>query len=57
MVGPASWAPRPPPCAILGNVDGFLVRAGDAADDLMDYDTSHLTANGSICLVSRFPNF
>ena len=45
------------PCAILGNADGFLVRAGDAADDLMDYDSSHLTANGSIYLVSRFPNF
>jgi hypothetical protein len=45
------------PCAILGNGDGFLVRTGDAADDLMDYDSSHLTANGSKYLVSRFPNF
>lgn len=45
------------PCAILGNVDGFLVRTGDAAADLIDYDSSHLTANGSIYLVSRFPNF
>jgi peptidoglycan/LPS O-acetylase OafA/YrhL len=45
------------PCAILGNADGFLVRAGDGVDDLMDYDSSHLTANGSIYLVSRFPSF
>jgi hypothetical protein len=45
------------PCAILGNADGFLVRAGDAVDDLMDYDSSHLTAHGSLYLVSRFPNF
>jgi len=45
------------PCAILGNGDGFLVRVGDAADDLMDYDSSHLTTNGSIYLVSRFPGF
>lgn len=45
------------PCAILGNADGFLARTGDSADDLMDYDSSHLTANGSIYLVSRFPKF
>ncbi len=44
------------PCAILGN--GRTCQGASAADDLMVYDSSNiLTANGSIYLVSHFPNF
>jgi hypothetical protein len=45
------------PCKILGNQDGYLIRIGDTPDSLMTYDSSHLTANCSIFLVSHFPKF
>jgi hypothetical protein len=45
------------PCNILGNQDGYLVRTGDTPESLTTYDSSHLTANCSIFLVSHFPKF
>jgi hypothetical protein len=45
------------PCHLLGNRDGVLVRTGETADSLVVFDNSHLTASGSIYLVSHFPRF
>jgi hypothetical protein len=43
------------PLAILCDQDGCLTRPSD--DALMQWDSSHLTAEGSRYLVSRFPSY
>jgi peptidoglycan/LPS O-acetylase OafA/YrhL len=43
------------PLEIFGNHDGFLVRTGPDAGSLTAFDGGHLTVDGSIYLVSRFP--
>jgi peptidoglycan/LPS O-acetylase OafA/YrhL len=42
-------------CKLLENQDGYIVRLGDTVDSLVIFDAGHLTARGSIYLVSRFP--
>lgn len=43
-------------CKILEGQDGYIVRLGDTVDSLVIFDAGHLTAKGSIYLVSRFPD-
>jgi peptidoglycan/LPS O-acetylase OafA/YrhL len=43
-------------CKLLENQDGYIVRLGDTVDSLVIFDAGHLTARGSIYLVSRFPD-
>jgi peptidoglycan/LPS O-acetylase OafA/YrhL len=45
------------PCRIFWSEEGFLVRTGDTADSLVAFDYGHLTAAGSVYLVSHFPPF
>lgn len=44
------------PCSIFGGKDGFLIRTGDTADTLVQFDYGHLTATGAKYLVSHFPS-
>jgi len=41
--------------AILCDRDGCLTRLGDTSDSLLQWDSGHLTTQGSRYLVSRFP--
>ena len=42
------------PTSILCNPEGCLTRLGDTGNTIMQWDSAHLTAEGSIYLVSRF---
>jgi peptidoglycan/LPS O-acetylase OafA/YrhL len=43
------------PCEILHDRDGYLVRLGDTPESFTAWDYGHLTAAGSVYLVSHFP--